>query len=78
MQATGHAQNREVQMSAIETPDRFLREPEVRHITGLSRTTRWRLEQAGKFPKKYPISDNAKANLASEIFKWMAERVGAA
>ena len=58
--------------------DRFLREAEVRHITGLSRTTRWRLERAGKFPKRIPISENAKANLLSHILAWMAARVNAA
>ena len=58
--------------------DRFLREPEVRHMTGLSRTTRWRLERAGKFPKRIPISENAKANLLSQIVDWMAARIKAA
>ena len=37
-------------------PDRFLREPEVQHITGLSRTTRWRLQRDGKFPYRRQIS----------------------
>ena len=60
-----------------DTPqdDRFLREAEVRHITGLSRTTRWRLERDGKFPRKRQISKNAVAWLASEIKSWMAERI---
>ena len=58
--------------------DRFLREPEVRRMTGLSRTTRWRMERAGKFPKRIKISENAKANLLSHIRAWMAARVKAA
>ena len=41
--------------------DRFLREPEVHRLTGLSRTTRWRLERAGKFPRRRRISENAVA-----------------
>ncbi len=61
-----------------QPPDRFLREAEVCHITGLSRTTRWRLERAGKFPKRIKISENAKANLYSQIVAWMAARVKAA
>ena len=70
---------READMSnPMQEPDRFLREPEVKHITGLSRTTRWRLERAGKFPKRIPISENAKANLLSQIVDWMAARVKAA
>ncbi len=56
------------------TTDRFMREPEARRITGLSRTTRWRLERAGKFPRKRQISENAKGNLASEIKAWVAEK----
>ena len=58
--------------------DRFLREPEVRRITGLSRTTRWRLERAGKFPRRRRISDNAVAWSAAEINAWIAERMAAA
>ena len=54
--------------------DRFLREPEVQHITGLSRTTRWRLQRDGKFPRRRQISPNGVGWLASEIFAWMAER----
>ena len=54
--------------------DRFMREPEVEHVTGLSRTTRWRLERAGKFPRKRQISENVRANLASEIKAWVAEK----
>ena len=56
------------------TTDRFMREPEVHRITGLSRTTRWRLERAGKFPRKRQISENVRANLASEIMAWVAEQ----
>ena len=34
---------------------RILREPEVHAMTGLSQTTRWRLEKAGQFPKKNQV-----------------------
>ncbi len=59
------------------TDERFLREPEVQHVTGLSRTTRWRLERTGRFPRKRKLSDNAVGWLASEIEAWMAERTEA-
>ena len=59
------------------TDERFMREPEVERKTGLSRTTRWRLEQAGQFPHKRKLSQNAVGWLASEIETWMAERVEA-
>ena len=54
--------------------DRFVREPEVKRITGLSRVTRWRMERRGEFPRRRRISTNAVAWLESEIAEWMAER----
>ncbi len=64
--------------NSTHATDRFLREPEVARLTGLSRTTRWRLERAGRFPRKRRISENAVAWVASEIEIWMAERPEAA
>ncbi len=52
-------------------PDRFIREPEVRRTTGLSRSTRWRLERDGRFPMRRKISPNAVAWLESEIQDWL-------
>ncbi len=57
--------------------DRFLREPEVRRITGLSRTTRWRLEQRSQFPRRRQISPNAVAWLESEVQEWLEARAEA-
>lgn len=56
------------------TTDRFLREPEVRRLTGLSRTTRWRLERTGQFPRRRRISANAVAWLETDIRAWMSEK----
>ena len=58
--------------------ERFLREAEVKRITGLSRTTRWRLERCGQFPKRRRLSQNAIGWLESEIRSWMAARAEAA
>lgn len=58
----------------ITLTDRFLREREVQHRTGLSRSTRWRLERIGKFPRRRRISANAVAWLDSEIAAWIAAR----
>ena len=58
----------------LSDQDHFLREPEVRRITGLSRTTRWRLQRDGKFPLRRQISANAVGWLASEINAWMPSR----
>jgi prophage regulatory protein len=55
-------------------PDRFIREREVNQLTGLSRTTRWRLERQGKFPSRRRLSSNAVGWLESEIRGWIATR----
>jgi prophage regulatory protein len=51
--------------------DRFIREEEVKEITGLSRATRWRMENAGKFPKRQRISPGVTAYKESEIIAWL-------
>jgi prophage regulatory protein len=61
----------------IKPEIRFVREPEVRACTGLSRATRWRLERAGDFPKRKRLSPNSVGWLASDIEIWMNERIGA-
>jgi prophage regulatory protein len=54
--------------------DRFIREPLVKEVTGLSRTTRWRLERSGKFPARRKLSENAVGWLETEILEWVATR----
>ena len=54
--------------------DRFIREPECKRTTGLSRTTRWRLERSGLFPKRRQISPGLVAWLESEIQEWLRDR----
>lgn len=61
----------------VQEPDRFMREPEVCYTTGLSRTTRWRLEREGKFPQRRRISANAVGWLASEIHHWIKAQLDA-
>jgi len=58
-------------------PDRFIRDKECEEVSGLSRTTRWRLERRGEFPKRYAISPNGVAWLLSEILSWQASRKSA-
>jgi prophage regulatory protein len=48
----------------------FLRFPAVRARTGLSRSTIWRLEQEGLFPRRRRISRRAVAWAAEEIEAW--------
>lgn len=54
--------------------DRIIREGECRVISGLSRSTRWRLERTGSFPKRRQISENAVGWLESEVRAWLESR----
>lgn len=54
--------------------DRFISERECRLITGLSRTTRWRLERIGSFPNRRHLSENRVAWLLSEVTAWRDAR----
>ena len=54
---------------------RLLRFPAVRERTGLSRSTIWRLERQGAFPKHHRISANAVAWVEDEIANWIRSKV---
>jgi predicted DNA-binding transcriptional regulator AlpA len=62
-------------MSPEACPDRFIREVERRQVTGLSRTTWWRLERQGVAPKRRQLSANSTGWLLSEITAWMQSRI---
>jgi prophage regulatory protein len=61
----GHHQGDEV---------KILKFPEVRVKTGLSRTTVWREERAGRFPKRVRLTANSVGWVESEILAWMENR----
>ena len=54
--------------------DRFLRADEVIALSGLSRTTLWRLEGTGDFPARRRLSINAVGWLKSEVEAWLEAR----
>lgn len=47
----------------------------VRDLTGLSRTTAWRLQKTGDFPRPVAISPGRVAWREREIAAWQASRV---
>lgn len=53
---------------------RYLRWKEVERSTGLSRTTAWRLQRSGDFPRPYVISPGRVGYLESEVEAWRASR----
>jgi prophage regulatory protein len=54
--------------------DKFLSEPEVHEISGLTSVTRWRLEKRGEFPRRRKISTNRVGWLESEVRAWLETR----
>jgi prophage regulatory protein len=52
--------------------DRLLSWPEVKARVGLSRTSVWRLEREGKFPKRVRILPGRVAWRESEIVAWIS------
>jgi len=54
-----------------KVPDRALRIPETEHMTGLSNVTLWRMEKAGRFPKRRRLSNGAAGHLLSEVLEWL-------
>ena len=54
--------------------DRFIGEAECEEVSTLSRVTRWRLERAGKFPRRRQISPNRVGWLESEVQAWVEAR----
>lgn len=68
----------EVATTALtDAPIHFLRLPTVIERTGMSRTAIYRLEMAGKFPRRVKLSSSSAAWIASEIQTWAASRVAA-
>ena len=54
---------------------RFTSFPEAAKVTGLSRTTMWRLGRDGRFPKPISISPGRVAFVTEELERWIAERI---
>jgi prophage regulatory protein len=53
---------------------KFLRIRQVMQVTGLSRITIYRLELAGRFPKRRQLSEKSVAWLESDIASWAESR----
>ena len=52
-------------------PLKLLRFTAVRERTGLSRSTVWRLERCGAFPKHIKVSANIVAWLEEDVVEWI-------
>jgi len=58
-------------------PRKLLRFPVVREMTGLSRSTIWRLERRGEFPRHHRIAPNVVAWVEEDVIGWIEERTAA-
>lgn len=54
--------------------NRFVRSRELMAITGLSRTTIWRLERSGQFPCRRQLSPGAVGWLWEDVNVWLESR----
>lgn len=52
----------------------ILRDSDLDRLTGISRTTRWRLERNQKFPARIRLSPNSVGWLEEEVLDWIASR----
>ena len=53
---------------------KLLRFTDVRERTGLSRSTVWRLERRGAFPKHVKVSANIVAWLEEDVVEWIRSK----
>ena len=57
--------------------DEIIRPRNLPLITGISRTTTWRLEKLGQFPKRVKLSARTVGYRLSEVIVWLEERQAA-
>jgi prophage regulatory protein len=60
-----------IQPAPVNVPLRLLRFGEVRQRTGLSRSTIWRMERRGAFPRRIKVSLNVVAWREDEVSEWI-------
>lgn len=56
------------------SPNSIWRIGPVMRLTGLSRSTIWRLEQSGKFPKRVRLSGRSMGWLVTDVKAWLEAR----
>ncbi|WP_081646966.1 AlpA family phage regulatory protein [Limisalsivibrio acetivorans] len=62
------------QLSPDDLAERIIRAQELQELTGLSRTTIWRLERKGESPARVPLSGSSVGWRHSEVLEWMKLR----
>ena len=65
-------------ISRLNAQTRFLRLPEVRTMTGLSKSTIYLRISEGTFPRQVPLGPRLVVWVDSEIQNWISEQVESA
>ena len=60
--------------SASVVPSAIFDEEKVHEVTSLSRTTRWRMERRGEFPKRVRLSPGRVGWRQADIEAWISSR----
>lgn len=61
-------------MKSVDTKPIFIKSKDVEQMLGLSRTSLWRMEREGDFPRRRVIAPNRVAYVRDEIMKWVRTR----
>ena len=57
----------------FRSPDRIISRAQFRELTGMSRTTEWRLNQEGKLPAVIEVNGRALGYLESAYIAWLKQ-----
>ena len=60
-----------LEQNSPDTPDLIICDQDVQRLTDLSRTTIWRLERAGKFPSRVPLTGSRVGWRYNDIQEWI-------
>lgn len=58
----------------MKNQNQIIRFPKISELTSLSRTTIWRLEAEGNFPKRLQVGSRGVGWLLNEVEEWMKSR----
>jgi|HubBroStandDraft_4_1064222.scaffolds.fasta_scaffold925965_1 prophage regulatory protein len=61
-------------MSQTKLSDEVLRSPDPERLIGVHRSTLWRWEREGDFPKRIKLGGRASGYLRSEVEQWLRDR----
>ena len=66
--------NHSIRHTPASVSDRIIRADEVQNMTGLSRTTIWRMENKNEFPRRVSLGANCVGWKLSEVECWLREK----